>query len=357
MRKKYMGLILIFIIAIIFRLINLIDFHSLESDEALYAQVVSLLSKGFLPYRDIFVGHPPLYFYIAVPFYWIVPHLYSIRLFNVILSVAILYLLFLLCRLAYSERVATFTLFIYAVYPFAIYSSKLILVDNAVALFTALAALFLVQYIRKNNLRYVALSGFVAGVSCMTKFTGIFFFTAIFLFTIFRIRRVGAIIFFVLGFIIFPLLTLLSLLYTGIWEVFYAQTIAWQFIRFGLYPTEKLWFGIQGIVILSPLIVSALLKARKGDNNVHDELMFFLFLIPLIFILLFKVIFLQYFIALLIPLCVLTARFIVNSFHANFSFSNNHLLTKRKYSKKSVIKATILIVTIFFCWNLNTKTC
>ncbi len=358
MEKKYIGLTLALAVSLFFRLFNILYFHSLESDEALYAQVVFALTKGYTPYRDIFVGHPPLYFYMAVPFYTALPGLYSIRLYNVVLSVTTLILIFILCYRVYNEREAIVASLIYAVYPFAIYSSKLVLVDNAVSLFIILSVLFLAEYIHKNDLRWAVVSGIFAGMSTITKFTGIYASIAIFLFIALRLRRTKPIALFAAGFVIIPLAVISLILYTGIWEFFYAQTIDWQFIRFSLYTTEKLWFGIQGIGILSPLIVPAIVMVVKvkGSDKVYDELMLILFLLPLAIILLFKVVFLQYFIMLLIPLCIMAARSIDHYFPANFSVLNNPLLINLRHSYKKVILATVLGVVMFSFWTQMTLT-
>ena len=346
MRKKPVGLIVALILAFFLRLVNLLYFHGLESDEALYAQVISALSNGYIPYKDIFVGHPPVYFYLAMPFFMVFPSLYTIRLYNVLLGLVNLFLIFVICRSVYNDKIATIAALVYALYPFAIYSSKLVLVDNAAALFITLSVLVLVEYIRKKKSKNILFCGLFAGLSCMTKFTGISVSIAIFLFILFRLRKVKDTVLYVLGLIIFPILTLIALLNTGIWEYFYTQTIEWQLIRFGLYPIEKLWFEVQGIAILSPLITFTTLAVVKGKSKVYEELMVFLFLVPLAFILLFKVVFLQYFIILLFPLCVLSARFLDKYFPLNAVVFKKRSFFKIKHSKKNIVKAAVLILVV-----------
>lgn len=308
MRKEDMALPLILTLGTSLRLINLLSFHSLESDQAVYSQAIFALTKGYVPYREMYLAHPPLYFYMAYPFVLLMPHLYSLRLFNVILSMGTLYVIFRFCELSYSRRVAVVASLIYAIYPFAIYTSKLVLVDNALSLFTTVSIFFLARYLSKRDLKDLALSGFFSGVSCMTKYTGIPVLIAVFIFILIRVRRLKPLVLFVTGFLIFPLGVLVWLISLGAWHVFYTQTIHWQLIRFGLYPAEKSWFLIHGLGVLSLLIMFALPKMLTSVGCANDELMGLWFSVPLIGIFTSKLVFLQYFIILLMPLCILTAR-------------------------------------------------
>lgn len=88
--KVMLSLVLILLIAAALRIYNLVYFHDLDSDEAVYAQATFALSRGLLPYKEVFLAHPPVYYYLAYPFVLSSPSVYSFRLFNVILSLCTL---------------------------------------------------------------------------------------------------------------------------------------------------------------------------------------------------------------------------------------------------------------------------
>lgn len=338
MKKEKLVLPLIILLAAALRLTNLLDFHSLDSDEAVYSQMVFALTKGLIPYKDIYLPHPPVYFFISYPIMLADPSLYLIRAFNVALSLGTLYMIFKICESAYSRLVAMVSSLIYAIYPFAIYTSKLVLVDNGLSFFISISIFFLTKYMSKNDIKYITFAGFFAGVSCMTKYTGIFVSIAIVIFILIRVRRIKPLLFFIAGFLIIPVGILIWLLSSNMWQIFYTQTVYWQVIRTAQPLSEKILSLTASFGVISLLMLFATPMIIAGVGNANDELMMLLFFIPLISILTSKLIFIQYFIVLLIPLCILVARTID---HYQLYI---HGRTYLKHSWKRIV--TVLIIAI-----------
>jgi 4-amino-4-deoxy-L-arabinose transferase-like glycosyltransferase len=331
--KDITSLFVVLLIAFFIRVYNLLYFHDLAPDESVYAHAIFALTKGFAPYKEIFLAHPPVYFYLAYPIIFVSPTLYSFRLFNVILSLGTICAIFYLCKILYSKRVAIIAATIYAVYPYAIYVNKLGFLENSTSFFVMMAICLFAQYLKEGRVKNLVISGFFAGISFMTKYNYLLIWMAMVLFGILRDKERKNLIFFFIGSIVAPLGILVSLLITDTWTHFYIQTINWQLVRFGMYPYEKLWFlTTQGFGLLFPLFLIAIPRIINGPGNRNDELMMFCFFVPLLVLPFSKVVFLQHFIPLIAMLSVLAAGTIdqyipnrpvsLNPMHLKFGFKN-----------------------------------
>jgi 4-amino-4-deoxy-L-arabinose transferase-like glycosyltransferase len=352
--KLIVVLFLVLFIALFPRVYNLSYFHDVDTDEAIYAQTMFTLTKGELPYKDVFLAHPPVYFYLAFPIIAISPSIEAIRFLNVLLSLGIVCTIFYLCKLWYSKKAAIIGSMIFALYPFAIYTSKLGLIENAMNLFIMVAICLLAKYFAKKNIAYLISSGFFMGISIMTKYTSLFILMAVILFCVLRMEKKKDLLVLLIGSSLFPIGILVLLLMNGSWSYFYTQTFYWQSIRFGMYPFEKLWTLTHGLGLLLPLFLVAAFRLVHSLGKGNDELMVYWLLISMVIIPFQKTVFLQYFIPLIIPLCVLAAG-TLDRYFSNKSFCS---LLPWKISFKTIQRKVMIFfvasVILFNFWSLMT---
>lgn len=333
------------------RFLNLLYFHTLDTDEAIYAQAVSALTKGYVPYRDVFFAHPPVYLYLEYGILSANHSLLALRSFNVVLGVVITVLVYEICKLAYSERAALIASGIYALYPLAIYSNKIAFVDNGLTLFTTLMMLLCLKYLKENKTKYIALSGLFAGVSLMTKYTAILIVGALTLFLMFTLlrKKLKHFAIYVSCALVFPVMTFLLLLQTNIWPFFYEQTIHWQTIRFGMPAIEKFWFFVVILFSLAPMLIPAMLAIPDNVGDRTWQLMMGWVFIPLAAMPFSKVVFLQYCFSLIPPLCILVARGLERNIPTDFSFKSGiQRALKFKTIKKKIIPLLDITLALFY---------
>jgi 4-amino-4-deoxy-L-arabinose transferase-like glycosyltransferase len=322
------------------RFVNLLYFHALDSDEAIYTQVVFAMTKGYIPYKDIVFVHPPVYVYMEYPVMWLSPSLLALRTFNVLLGIATIFLIFYITMLIFSKKTALIASGIYALYPLAVYGNKLALIDNGLTFFLTLMMLFFLKFTKEKKLIYLFLSGMFAGISFMTKYTALLVIGALVLFSLFTFfrRKIRHLLIYIMSTLIFPLIIFFLLILTNIWPSFYIQTIQWHTIRFSMPAYEKFWFFLQILLALSPLILSAMLTAPRNISDKFWQLMMAWVFIPLATLPFSKVVFLQYGFSLIPPICILAARGLDHNIFNNFSFTKS--VSKNLYLK-SIWKKTV----------------
>ena len=350
--KVYTKILIVeLILGAILRFLNLLYFHGLDTDEAIYAQAVSALTKGYAPYRDVFFAHPPVYLYLEYGVLSVNHSLLALRSFNAVLGLATTFLIYEACKLAYSERAALIASGIYALYPLAIYSNKIAFVDNGLTFFTTLMMLLFLKYLKEDKAKFIALSGLFAGVSLMTKYTAVLIVGALalfFMFTLLR-KRPKHFVVFVSGALVFPAITVLLLLQTNIWPFFYEQTIHWQNIRFSMPPIEKFWFFVDLLFSLCPMLIPAMLAIPSNIRERKWQLMMAWAFIPLAALPFSKVVFLQYGFSLIPPLCILVARGLERNIPADFSFKRSmQKALQFKTIKKKIIPLSDIILALIY---------
>jgi len=335
----------IFSLGAVFRLFNLVYFHALDTDEAIYAQIVFAITKGFVLYKDIGFVHPPVYPSLEYAFILISPSLFTLRLFNVILGMAILYLIFRICKMLYSMKIALLASAIYAFYPLAIRSNKLALIDNGLTFFVVLTMGLFATYLKERNVKYLFLAGLFAGISFMTKYTALLFIFALFLFIALRVskKKFTHLFLFTATTAVFPLAILVFLFVIGLWPYFFTQTINWHLIRFGMPLPEKFWFFSQIIISLLPLLLLAIPTVLSNCRDWRAELIMTWFFVPFGMLAFSKIVFLHYSFSLLPPISLLAAisidRYILSIFR------HRTLNSKFFWKITAALLTTILVVT------------
>jgi len=345
--EKRTGLTFSFIFALgaFFRLLNLQYFHGLDTDEAIYAQIVFAVTRGYTLYSAIGFVHPPVYPVLVYPFVLISPTLLTVRLFNVALSLAIVCLIFYLCKMIYTVKVALLASSIYALYPLVIYSNKLALMETSLTFFITMTFCLFAKYFKEKNLKYLCLSGLCAGVSLMTKYTALLFIVALVFFATIRVFRekIKLLFFFVASAIVFPLMVVFFLLVGGLWPYFFLQAISWQLIRFGMPLSERFYFFSLILASLLPLILIAVLNFRRNLGDWRGEMVMSWFLLPLIMLGFSRIVFLHYGFSLMPPIAILAALSIDRYIPSKFRYQTFNF----KYIRKiAVFLLTVILILI-----------
>jgi len=295
-------------LAVVLRMYNIENFKVLVSDEAIYAQSSYVISRGFIPYRDVFLAHPPFYFVVAS--YWMSlsgATLLFARFLNVLLGIGTMVTIYFMCRKLYSTRVAVIASLFYAVLPLAVFFDRIFLIDNALGLLSTLTVFAFLTYNKYGSLKYLLFSGFLAGLSLITKFTAfqyIFFIFAALLLKK-RFRNLG---WFFLAILPIPVLTGGILLASGLLPAFLQETVYLQFLNRILAQTliEKVYVLASYLFWILPFFgLAVFTMVNPRDNEAKSITLWYL--IPFTLILFGNVVFFQYFIMLNAPLCILAA--------------------------------------------------
>jgi len=174
--KKY--LIIIILIAILFRTVNLEFIPHWDWDEGENLNIAWNLANGRMQDFAIsypFVPHPPLYFMILALSLKLFGNLLIVeRFLTVLFSLITVVFVYLIGKEAYSEKLGLIASFLYAIHPTAIYFSRFGFSNNLVALLNIVALYFLILYLKNLRILYILLSGFFVGLITITEYSGLF---------------------------------------------------------------------------------------------------------------------------------------------------------------------------------------
>ncbi|WP_456453265.1 ArnT family glycosyltransferase [Thermococcus sp.] len=153
-----------------------------DYDEGTYLMMARLINHGYLPYRDVFAVHPPLYYYLLALWLRIFGDSYITgRLLSVILGLISLIVAYFTGKEVRDWKLGAAFASLLAADPLMIYMNSRVFHETVIELFTLLALYFFVRYFKTENLRYAYLSLFLAGIGSTAKFTIIPFLIALYL--------------------------------------------------------------------------------------------------------------------------------------------------------------------------------
>lgn len=153
-----------------------------DYDEGTYLMMARLINHGYLPYRDVFAVHPPLYYYLLALWLRIFGDSYITgRLLSVTLGLISLIVAYFTGKELRDWRLGAAFASLLALDPLMIYMNSRVFHETVIELFTLLALYFFVRYFKTGNLRYAYISLFWAGLGSTAKFTIIPFLIALYL--------------------------------------------------------------------------------------------------------------------------------------------------------------------------------
>ncbi|WP_297514615.1 glycosyltransferase family 39 protein [Thermococcus sp.] len=184
---KYLVFILIWgaYFAIRFPLLKLQNAY-LDYDEGTYLMFARLIQEGFLPYRDIFAVHPPLYYYALAGWTWVFGNSYVIgRLFSVVLGLLSIVVAYYVGKELGGEKLGVAFAFLIALDPMAVKLNTLVLHGSMIELFTLLSLWSLIKYLKTARTNYAYYSLIAASIGSTAKFTIIPFLVALYVLLLF----------------------------------------------------------------------------------------------------------------------------------------------------------------------------
>ncbi|MEM2569955.1 MAG: glycosyltransferase family 39 protein [Candidatus Bathyarchaeia archaeon] len=315
----------------ILRLYNLTYFHYMTADECVYTQAVFAVTKGCMPYRDVFIAHPLLYFLIQYPFLYFKPSLFMARLPSVLLGLGTTIFVFYTAKALYPNNVAVLAAALFAFSPYTIYYNKLAITDNAALFFTTGLLFFFFKYYRNNNDGYLILSGILAGAAFVSKYSSAFIIAVLML--LIAIKNLKKFMLFAAFTFIIPSIFVLLLLLLDIYYYWFTQTVILQLIRFNLPQLFKIWDACLYFALILPLLLVAIPAMARGVGD--DVILTVLYIVPLLLMFFGKTFFSHYPLILTSPLCILTAR------------SLNQYVLKSKRRRLTIL--TLVIFLTHFC--------
>lgn len=258
-----------------------------QSDDSVYTYTTYAITRGVIPYRQVFLAHPPMLYLVfaiiikIVGTNLILTRLYSIGIFLVTFFLAYSFAKVLLRDNKNSERTALLSASVYAFYPIIITLSIPVSAEFILTTFTLTSAIFYVKSIYSKRKLYTFSAGLFMGLALITKLTAFFFTASIILFNFALLvwqrkfkKALTDTLLVSLGITVPLLLTVLLLhVYFNSLAHFYLQTFYLQIIR----PTPTLmerWSSIFFFVnSFFPLLVTGTLGAlylildiMRGDN-------------------------------------------------------------------------------------------
>ncbi|VVB54755.1 Dolichyl-phosphate-mannose-protein mannosyltransferase [uncultured archaeon] len=171
-------LLVVLLLALVLRTVNVETIPYWHWDEGVNLHLAWNLAHGesrwfALAYR--WVPHPPLYFMVLGLVLRLAGYTILVgRLFNVALSLATCFVVYLLGREVDDERTGLVAALAYAVSPFAVYWGRLSYSNNLVSLIAALSLFLLLTYFRTKNPVRLYVAAFVSGLAAVTGYNGFF---------------------------------------------------------------------------------------------------------------------------------------------------------------------------------------
>jgi len=332
-----------------------------QSDDSLYTYASYAIARGVAPYRQIFLAHPPmLYFVFAAIIQIFGANLILIRFWNIVIFLVTFFLTYSLVKLFLrddekSGRTALISASIYAFYPSIVIFSIPVLAEFLFTLFTLTSVVFYVKSIYCKRKLFMFFAGLFMGFALITKLTAFIFIVSIVLFNLIlltwrrKFKKVLMDTFLISLGILVPLVITMVLLhfYFDSLPQLYLQTFSFQTIRRQMTGTER-WSSIFPYVnSFFPLIVTGLFGAlylvlgarKRGDPMIVLPAWIYLFNLAGLVVL--PTVFVHYFVYLTPYLSFLSIVFFIQA------LSLLYAKRKSETNAKTLFKPEIRILLVF----------
>jgi len=162
-----------------------------DYDEGTYLMIARLINQGFLPYRDIFAVHPPLYYYVLALWLRIFGDSYVVgRLLSVFLGFLSLIVAYYAGKELRNWKLGVIFSGLLAMDPLLIHFNSLVFHETSIEFFTLLSLFYFIKYFKTTNPKYAYISLFWAAVGSTLKFTIIPYTLALYLIFIFSLDKI-----------------------------------------------------------------------------------------------------------------------------------------------------------------------
>lgn len=167
----------ILILALLFRFYSLESIPSWKWDEGVNLNIAYNLINGRLQIFSInyiFFPHPPLFFLASGFMIKILGYnLYSIRILTAFYGVLTAVLVYYVTKDMFGSRTAMTAGLLYALYPSAIYFSRIGYANNQLVFMSLLSLFTIYRFLKTKSLRWLYASAVLVGLAMITEYTAI----------------------------------------------------------------------------------------------------------------------------------------------------------------------------------------
>ena len=122
---KYKNLSICIVLGLFFFVEVSSDFSFSLGDDQVYFYMGKLVEMGYTPYKDFFYAHPPLQLYLyALVFKFVDYQLHTFHAFFILLTIVNSYLLFLLVKRVFNEKVALLSSALFLFTPTTLFNAS-----------------------------------------------------------------------------------------------------------------------------------------------------------------------------------------------------------------------------------------
>ncbi|ASJ03134.1 hypothetical protein A3L09_07650 [Thermococcus profundus] len=192
MKKKFALFSIITICYLIIRLWGILYTMNeyTDYDEGTYLLIARMINHGYLPYRDIYAVHPPLYYYLLALWLRFFGDSYIVgRTLSVFVGLISIFLAYLIGRELKDDKLGIAFASLLALDPLLIRMNSLVLHETIIEFFTLLSMYYFVKYFKKKVMKYAYLSLFWAGLGSTAKFTIIPFLISLYLVIVLSLNK------------------------------------------------------------------------------------------------------------------------------------------------------------------------
>jgi len=282
---------LVFAIAI-FLYSSIIPNTPFISDESVYAYASYAIARGVVPYREIYLAHPPLMFYIYAFFIKLFgANIYYLRLITSAIYLFTGLLAYLVIKGILRDhtggvcKLGLICMCLYVFLPMQIPFFTTIIIEPVFTLFTlASLVLYIMHYSHLRSRIFLFLAGIFMGLAVMTKLTAILFIVSMLIYHAVTYLREGKKLFNTLFiFLGIAIPCFFVLIWVSVWchalEQFYLDLFYWPMVRIPTTLAEKLgnltWYVEAFLPLLLTGALGAVFSTWKAKNERNS-----LFMLP-----------------------------------------------------------------------------
>lgn len=173
--------------------VTVLNLRPFQSDESTYVYAAYGMTRGLVPYREIFMAHPPLVYCLYSIFIELIGvDVFLIRLCNILIFLVTVALTYIMTKMILKNYMAgskapILCTCIYAFYPsFFLVASTNALMEDLLTLFTLGTIVAYIGYFHTRKRLFLLITGILMGLSVITTFRAVLFVAAIILFDLFR---------------------------------------------------------------------------------------------------------------------------------------------------------------------------
>lgn len=264
------------LIVAFFSRVLLLDIRPFISDESVYVYSAYAIGRGVVPYRELFLAHPPLMFILYAMFIRIVgPDQAYLRLCNTLICLATIFLTYTMVKIFFKNQKHGSKLGLLCAALFAFYPSYYFLLsitsllENILTFFTLGSFIVYIAFLDSGERKLLFLMGILMGCAVITTFRASFFLASILIFhaigTLWNRKYKLAIAHMsvILMGVAIPVVLVLVWIsaYLQVLPQFYTQTVYYQSVRFPLKSSRFFSQLLRYARFFYPLLITSLLGA------------------------------------------------------------------------------------------------